>query len=118
MEAEEKKKLCVDVGQRVWRCRTEAGMTKEILAEKLGITSQYVNEIEQGKKCMSMSIFVQLGQVFHISLDTLANGAQTRDVTIERLIHRLADMTPLDRDLAAHMILTAAKAVEEMGRED
>ena len=69
MADEAKKKLCIEVGQRIWQYRKDAGMTKEALAERMDITSQYLNDIEQGKKCMSMAYFVRLGQIFHISLD-------------------------------------------------
>lgn len=118
MQTDAKKQLCVEVGRWVWQYRKEAGMTKETLAEKLDITSQYVNDIEQGKKCMSMAYFIQLGRIFHVSLDTLSSGIQPEDPAIDRMVRQLRDMSPVDRDLAVHMILSAAKAVEAMGRED
>ena len=74
MADEAKKKLCIEVGQRIWQYRKDAGMTKEALAERMDITSQYLNDIEQGKKCMSMAYFVRMGQIFNIRLDTLARG--------------------------------------------
>lgn len=117
MQSQAKKQLCVEVGQRVWQYRNAAGMSKEALAEQLDITSQYVSDIEQGRKCMSMAYFIRLGQIFHVSLDTLASGAQTADPALEQLVHRLMDMSPMDRDLTVHMILSAAKAVEAMGQE-
>ena len=114
MADEAKKKLCIEVGQRIWQYRKDAGMTKEALAERMDITSQYLNDIEQGKKCMSMAYFVRLGQIFHISLDTLAWGVQPE---VDQMVRRLREMSPVDRDLAVHMILSAAKAVEAMGPE-
>lgn len=117
MADDAKKKLCVDVGQRIWQYRKEAGMTKEALAERMDITSQYLNDIEQGKKCMSMAYFIRLGQIFHISLDTLAWGVQPEDPAVDQMVRRLREMSPVDRDLAVHMILSAAKAVEAMGPE-
>ena len=33
------------------------------------------------------------------------------------MVRRLREMSPVDRDLAVHMILSAAKAVEAMGPE-
>ena len=108
MADEAKKKLCIEVGQRIWQYRKDAGMD---------ITSQYLNDIEQGKKCMSMAYFVRLGQIFHISLDTLAWGVQPEDPAVDQMVRRLREMSPVDRDLAVHMILSAAKAVEAMGPE-
>lgn len=117
MAKREKDPLCVEVGRRIWQYRTEAGMTKEQLAERIDISSQYLNDIEQGKKCMSMVYFIRLGEVFHVSLDTLAHGAREADPAVDRVTHRLADMTPIQRDLAAQMLLAAAKAVEAMQPE-
>lgn len=118
MADEAKKKLCVDVGQRVWQYRKEAGMTKEALAERMDITSQYLNDIEQGKKCMSMAYFVRLGQIFHIGLDTLAWGVQPEDPAVDQMVRRLRAMSPEDRSMAVNMILSAAKAVEVMGSDN
>ena len=61
MEDFEKRQMMKDVGARVYALRTAANMSRETLAERLNITPQYVSEIEQGKKCMNMSIFAELG---------------------------------------------------------
>ena len=51
MEDKEKKlALQKAVGERVYHSRKLARMSKEELAERLGISSQYVNDIEQGKR--------------------------------------------------------------------
>ena len=47
MEEQEKRQLVKDVGARVYACRTGAGMSREAMAERLGISPQYVSEIEQ-----------------------------------------------------------------------
>ena len=79
MEDKEKKlALQKAVGERVYHSRKLARMSKEELAERLGISSQYVNDIEQGKKCMSMAIFVELGEVFHTGLDELPTARRRR----------------------------------------
>ena len=90
MEDKEKKlALQKAVGERVYHSRKLARMSKEELAERLGISSQYVNDIEQGKKCMSMAIFVELGEVFHTGLDELAHGAQKEEPVLEHLLCHL-----------------------------
>ena len=117
MEEQEKRRLMKDVGARVFACRAAAGMSREALAERLGITPQYVSEIEQGKKCMSMSIFVDLGGVFHRGLDELAHGVPPEDPGLDRLVRALRECSPLERDMAAHMLTLAARAARELGPE-
>ena len=117
MEEQEKKRLQREVGLRVWQCRTGAGMTKEQLADRLGISTQYVSDIEQGRKCMSMSIFVELSRIFHVGMDFLAHGEQPQDPCVDRLNRFLLELSPLDRELAAHMLGLAFRAVTELQPE-
>ncbi len=96
MEDFEKRQMMKDVGARVYALRTAANMSRETLAERLNITPQYVSEIEQGKKCMNMSIFAELGRVFHRGLD---------------------DLAPVDRDMAIHILHLTFRSIQELGRE-
>ena len=106
------------VGERVYHSRKLARMSKEELAERLGISSQYVNDIEQGKKCMSMAIFVELGEVFHTGLDELAHGAQKEEPVLEHLLCHLRQLSPVQRDMAVHMLHLAFRAAQELGPEE
>ena len=118
MEEQRKKQWLTQVGQRVWQCRTGLGLSREKLAERLDITPQYVSDIEQGKKCMSMSIFVELGQVLGVGLEYLAHGTPPEDPAVDRLERHLRQTTPLDRELAAQMLLLALQAAEALGPEE
>lgn len=118
VEKQEKKRWLGEVGTRVWNSRAQLGMSREQLAERLGITAQYVSDIEQGKKCMSMSIFVEMSQVLGVGLDFLAHGTPPEDPAVDRLERHLRQTSPLDRELAAHMLLLALEAAEAMGPEE
>ena len=118
MEEQRKKEWLAQVGERVWKCRTGLGLSREKLAERLDISPQYVSDIEQGKKCMSMAIFVELSQVLEVSLEYLAHGALPKDPAVERLERHLSQATPLDRELAARMLLLALKAAEALRPEE
>ena len=118
MEERRKKEWLAQVGERVWNCRTGLGLSREKLAERLDISPQYVSDIEQGKKCMSMAIFVELSQVLEVSLEYLAHGTLPEDPAVDRLERHLSQTTPLDREMAAHMLLLALKAAEALGPED
>ena len=110
MEDKEKKlALQKAVGERVYHSRKLARMSKEELAERLGISSQYVNDIEQGKKCMSMAIFVELGEVFH---------TQKEEPVLEHLLCHLRQLSPVQRDMAVHMLHLAFRAAQELGPEE
>ena len=108
MEDFEKRQMMKDVGARVYALRTAANMSRETLAERLNITPQYVSEIEQGKKCMNMSIFAELGRVFHRGLDDLAWGEAPADPGLDG---------PVDRDMAIHILHLTFRSIQELGRE-
>ena len=95
MEELEKKQWLVQVGTRVWNCRTQRGLSREKLAERLDITPQYVSDIEQGKKCMSMSIFVEMSQVLEVSMEFLAYGTLSPTPEVERLKQHKRDSLAL-----------------------
>ena len=117
MEKQEKKRWLGEVGTRVWNCRAQLDMSREQLAGRLGITAQYVSDIEQGKKCMSMAIFVELSQVLGVSLEYLAHGTLPEDPAVDRLTRHLRQTTPLNRELATHMLQLALEAAKAMGPE-
>ena len=110
MEDKEKKlALQKAVGERVYHSRKLARMSKEELAERLGISSQYV---------ISMAIFVELGEVFHTGLDELAHGAQKEEPVLEHLLCHLRQLSPVQRDMAVHMLHLAFRAAQELGPEE
>ena len=118
MEEQKKKQWLVQVGTRVWTCRTQLGLSRERLAERLDITPQYVSDIEQGKKCMSMSIFVEMSQVLEVSMEFLAYGTLSPTPEVERLKQHLRRNMPMDQELAAHMLRLALEAAEALRPEE
>ena len=117
MEDFEKRQMMKDVGARVYALRTAANMSRETLAERLNITPQYVSEIEQGKKCMNMSIFAELGRVFHRGLDDLAWGEAPADTGLDGLVRHLRELSPVDSDMAIHILHLTFRSIQELGRE-
>ena len=59
------------VGRNLRRLRTASGLTQEALAEKTGISSVYISEIERGRKNPSVLV---LADIAH------ALGADVRDL--------------------------------------
>ena len=92
-------------------------MTQQSLADKSGVGIHFIRDIEQGKKCMSMAIFVELSQVLGVSLEYLAHGTLPEDPAVDRLTRHLRQTTPLNRELATHMLQLALEAAEAMGPE-
>jgi transcriptional regulator with XRE-family HTH domain len=48
------------VGKNVRRLRTSAGVTQEVLAEKTGLSSVYISEIERGRRNPSILVMAEI----------------------------------------------------------
>ncbi|MBQ7356819.1 MAG: helix-turn-helix transcriptional regulator, partial [Clostridia bacterium] len=59
------------MGDRVKELRKKRRLTQEQLAEKIGISLQYVSEIERGLSMPSMQVFLKLLEVLDASADYL-----------------------------------------------
>lgn len=61
-------------GERIRRLRIKSGLTQEKTANALNIDQSYYGRIEAGKKGCSVDLFIQLTELFNVSLDYLILG--------------------------------------------
>ena len=61
-------------GKRIQQLRMEKGYTQDELAAALNINRSFVSRIESGKKGCSVDVFIQLSEIFQVSLDFLILG--------------------------------------------
>ena len=66
---QEKKKIDKEMGFRLKQARTEQKLTYEELAEKSGVSSRYIKEIENHGNVPSLEKLGQLIRALHISAD-------------------------------------------------
>ena len=62
------------VGRRLRRIRTQMELTREQFAERVGISPQFLAEIENGKKGMSAETLFKICNQFELSADYLLLG--------------------------------------------
>ena len=65
------------VGKRLRRVRTQQELTREQFAEQVGISPQFLAEIENGKKGMSADTLYKICTRFDLSSDYLLLGKTT-----------------------------------------
>lgn len=61
-------------GDRIRQLRVQNGYTQEKLAEALNIDQSYYGRIETGKRGCPVDLFIQLSDLFGVSLDYLIQG--------------------------------------------
>ena len=57
------------VGKRLQALRRSAGLTQENVAEALGISDNYVSNIETGRDICSMVVLLGMANLYHASMD-------------------------------------------------
>ena len=61
-------------GERIRQLRIKNGLTQEKIANALNIDQSYYGRIETGKRGCPVDLFVQLSNLFDVSLDYLILG--------------------------------------------
>ena len=61
-------------GERIRQLRTNRGYTQDEFAATMNIDRSFLSRVESGKKGCSVDMFVQISELFHVSLDFLILG--------------------------------------------
>ena len=86
-----KKKIDKEMGFRLKKARTDQKLTYEELAEKSGVSSRYIKEIENHGNVPSLEKLGQLIRALHISADPFFAPADNLDY--KRLLVYLSQCT-------------------------
>lgn len=65
-----------EIGKRVATLRKRQHLTQDQLAEKVGVTSKHISEIERGVTGISIDLQIQLGEYLRCSMDYLIKGQE------------------------------------------
>lgn len=79
MEDDIKQLNMKEMGRRIRNKREFLGMSREKLAEKLGVSSQFINDIEYGYKGMSLKNFYSLCQILRLPSDYVLAGIRENE---------------------------------------
>ena len=80
----EKKLLNVEVGRRIREIREYQHFTREQLSEKANISIQFLSDIENGYKSMTVLTIINLAKALNISTDYILLGKSSSDNSNER----------------------------------
>ena len=102
----------IPMGMRLRRLRTQRGMSQSALAQALGLSPSYVNQIEQGKRTLTSHVLVRLAKFMDVDVQQFSDDEDTRQAAA--LQEALADAPeavalPELQEVAAQMpVLTKA----------
>ena len=74
------------MGARVERLRKEKGWTQDELAQKVFMKRESLKNKELGLRPFALEEACELSKVFHVTLDYLVNGVETKNVSIHEAL--------------------------------
>lgn len=84
-----------EIGQRMRSCRKSIGLTQAEIAEKMDLSINYVSDLENGKKNMSILTMASLCKCFDKSADYFLYGTETNDtqINMEQVIEFVSSLS-------------------------
>lgn len=88
----------VESGKRIKKLRKEKRWTQELLAEKTGVTREYLGKIEKGDRGASIDLLIEFCKCFNSSLDYLVLGKldvmqiENKKQEVQDIIDRLENL--------------------------
>ncbi len=99
----------VVLGARIKAVRKERGWSQEQLAERVGISTQYVSNIERGKENPTLDLLLRLAQALKVSpaeiFDLEARGLDRK--TLQAEIRKVIETQDIERLRIALKVLRA-----------
>ncbi len=95
-----------DMGQRIMVRRKTLRMTQEELAEKLGVSTQMISNLELGKKAIRPENLAKICDALGLSADFVLTGTNTKtavDTVAEKLVQLTAEELQIVSDMIDYM---------------
>lgn len=94
----------VESGCRIRKLRTAGGMTRQDLADAVGLSLDALRKIENGNNGAKIDTLVAFSELFHVSLDYLVCGQGT-GIKLDGLLDGLGDSeAEFIRRMAVHAV--------------
>ena len=95
-----------EMGQRIMVRRKSLRMTQEELAEKLGVSTQMISNLELGKKAIRPENLAKVCTVLELSADFILTGTNIKtavDTVAEKLIQLTAEELQIVNEMIDYM---------------
>ena len=102
--------LNTEIGKRIRTQREALGFSRELLAEKIEISSRFLADIELGTKGMSFQTLIRLSETLHVSTDYLLIGKETAET--DTLLHLIEEIDADYRPQLEQILLAYQSAIQ------
>ena len=105
-----KKKENIEIGKRIHIARERMGLTQEVLAEKLDLSTQYISDVERGASGISVPTLMGLCEILKISSDYILFGITESD-EVKASIRMVSYMSKDEQRLINNAINNTIEAI-------
>ncbi len=109
----EKKQLSLLIGDRIRFYRTNANLTQSELAERIGISPNYLGQLERAEKTPPIATLDKIVTALGISLaqffEHMSTDANNPNTVINDAYQLLLELSPAEQKLAYEVILNLVK---------
>jgi len=95
--------LLKQMGERIYKKRKSLKYTQAELAEKVGVSTQMISNLECGKKAIRPENLIKVCEVLNISADYILTGNYSNNV-IDEIVSKLANLTIDELQIINEMI--------------
>lgn len=106
-----KKNINLEIGERVRLARSSRGISRDKLAELLGISTLFLGYIECGQRGMSLSTLQNMCVTLNVSADYLLLGKESPADSAEAISDAIKDLDPKYYPLALESINQLKKLI-------
>ena len=111
------------VGKRIKEVRKQKGMSQDELAERANLSSQYISQIETGRKKGSLPTYNKLAKALGVSIDELTGSISEGSRVLSDVDLILQDCSKEERELLVEVLrvvkgVVHGKVVQESSRND
>ena len=111
------------VGKRIKEVRKQKGMSQDELAERAELSSQYISQIETGRKKGSLPTYNKLAKALGVSIDELTGSISEGSRVLSDVDLILQDCSKEERELLVEVLrvvkgVVHGKVVQESSRND
>jgi transcriptional regulator with XRE-family HTH domain len=76
----------LNIGKRIRFAREQNNLTRDVLAEKIGISKMYLSQLEKGQRHASLPVTIKIAESLNLSLDYLIYGDNSIDIDKNEII--------------------------------
>lgn len=108
MTDESKSELVKRIGERIRRIRKEMNLSQEQLAERSGLHTNYVGQVERGEKNLTLETLEKVVGGLHISLEELFRyiGPMEQKDALSQIIELLVERSSVDQEMVLRILIS------------